>query len=156
RSVIVQYPGDAGSYVQMTRSVTDSVGGAAHVATFDAATGALLHRRDVTPVLAAQHFIVGLHLVQFRHWTLRWLYFGLGLVGCVMIVTGYLFWLESRRKKHAHLGLRGVRVVESLTIGSVTGIIIATLSFFVVNRLLPHDATFSGYSRAALEIWTFY
>ena len=38
----------------------------------------------------------------------------------------------------------------------MTGIIIATLSFFVVNRLLPLGATFAGYDRAALEIWTFY
>ncbi len=30
-----------------------------------------------------QRFIAGLHLIQFRHWTLRWIYFGLGLAGCV-------------------------------------------------------------------------
>ena len=35
---------------------------------------------------------------------------------------GYLFWLESRRQKHAKLGLSGVPIVEGLTIGSVTGI----------------------------------
>jgi len=31
-------------------------------------------------------------------------------------------WLESRRKKHAQLGLKGVRFVEGLTVGSVTGV----------------------------------
>jgi hypothetical protein len=103
-----------------------------------------------------QRFISGLHFIQFQHWTLRWLYFGLGLTGCTLITTGYLFWLESRRKKHVRLGLLGVPVVEGLTIGSVTGILIATLSFFVVNRLLPLGVTFAGYDRAALEIWTFY
>lgn len=56
--------------------------------------------------------------MRFRHWGLRWLYFGLGLVGCMTNATGYLFWLESRRKKHARLALGGVRVVESLTGGA--------------------------------------
>lgn len=40
--------------------------------------------------------------------------------------------------------------------GSVTGIVIATLASFVVNGLLPLGATFAGYDRAVLEIWTFY
>ena len=80
----------------------------------------------------------------------------LGLAGCVLIATGFLFWLESRRKKHAQLGLRGVRIVEGLTIGSVAGILIATLAFFVVNRLLPLGSSFVGQDRATLEIWTFY
>jgi hypothetical protein len=106
-------------------------------------------------VLGVQQFISGLHLLQFRHWILRWVYFGLGLTGCVLIATGYLFWLDSRRRKHAQLGLRGVRVVEGLTLGSVTGILIATLAFFAVNRLLPLGASLPGQDRAALEIWTF-
>jgi hypothetical protein len=97
-----------------------------------------------------------LHLVQFRHWTLRWLYFGLGLAGCVVIATGYLFWLEARRQRHAQYGLGGVRVVEGMVVGSVTGIVIATFAFFVVNRLLPPATTVLGQSRAALEVWTFY
>ncbi|TAJ39589.1 MAG: hypothetical protein EPO67_00805 [Reyranella sp.] len=41
------------------------------------------------------------------------------------------------------LGLKGVRIVEALTVGSVTGIVATTLSFFVVNRLLPPGATFA-------------
>jgi len=80
----------------------------------------------------------------------------LGLSGCVMIATGYIYWLESRRKRHAKLGLPGVRIVEGLTIGSVTGIVIATLAFFIANRLLPLGASFAGYERAALEVWAFY
>ena len=46
--------------------------------------------------------------------------------------------------------------MEGLTIGSVGGILVATLAFFVVNRLLPSGAAFLGHGRAALEIWTFY
>lgn len=152
----IWHPGDANSYVEVRRSFEDSVTMATNVAYFDAATGALLQSSTTAPVMTAQRFISGLHFIQFRHWTLRWLYFVLGLAGCVLIATGYLFWLESRRKKHERLGLGSVRVVEGLTIGSVTGIIIATLAFFVVNRLLPLGFTFARYDRAALEIWSFY
>jgi uncharacterized iron-regulated membrane protein len=154
--VIVWHPGDAAGYVQMRRSNDDVVSFPPGEIFFDSATGKLLTHRAPLPVASAQHFIAGLHLIHFRHWTLRWLYFALGLSGCVLIATGYLFWLERRRKRHAELGLAGVPIVEGLAIGSVSGIVIATLSFFAVNRLLPSDTTFAGYDRAALEIWTFY
>lgn len=154
--VIVWHPGDAAGYVQIRRSNDDAVAFPAGEIFFDSATGKLLPRREPLPVASAQHFVAGLHLIHFRHWTLRWLYFVLGLSGCVLIATGHLFWLESRRKRHAQLGLSGARIVEGLTVGSVSGIMIATLSFFVANRLLPPGATFAGYDRAALEIWTFY
>ena len=157
RYLFVRHPGDAAAVVQVARRDMDRVSGSHEIIYFDAATGALLHQR-ITPqrMLAAQRFISGLHLIQFRHWTLRWAYFGLGLVGCVVIATGYLFWLESRKKRDGRLGARSVRFVAGLTVGSVNGIIIATLAFFVVNRLLPLGATFLGEDRAALEIWTFY
>ncbi len=157
RYVIVRNPGDAKAVVEIARLDPGSVSSTYDVAFFDGPTGILIgHRTGTPPVLSVERFLSGLHLIQFRHWTLRWLYFWLGVAGCVMIATGYLFWLESRRQRHARLGLRGVRVVEGLAVGSVTGIVIATLAFFVVNRLLPPGATVLGQSRAALEVWTFY
>jgi len=157
RYVVVRNPGDARAVVQFGSVDEGSVSSNSDTAYFDGPTGALIDSRIGTPpVMSAQRFISGFHLIQFRHWGLRWIYFGLGLVGCVLIATGYLFWLESRRRKHAQLGLRGVRIVEGLTIGSVTGILIATSAFFVVNRLLPLGTSFLGQERAALEVWTFY
>jgi uncharacterized iron-regulated membrane protein len=154
--VIVWHPGDAAGYVQMRRSNDDVVAFPPGEIFFDSATGKPLPQREPLPVASVQHFIAGLHLIHFRHWTLRWLYFALGLSGCVLIATGYLFWLESRLKRHEQLGFSGVRIVDGLTVGSVSGIMIATLSFFVVNRLLPRGMTFADCDRAALEIWTFY
>ena len=145
------------SFVQIGRSIANHITTVSDAIFFDGATGEVLHQRaGASAVTSIQRFIAGLHFVQFRHWSLRWIYFLLGLVGCVLIATGFLFWLESRRKKHAQLGLHGVRIVDGLTIGSVTGILIATLAFFVVNRLLPLGATVMGYDRASLEIWAFY
>jgi uncharacterized iron-regulated membrane protein len=153
----IRHPGDAAAYVTINRSSETEVTQVLDTVWFDAATGAVLHQRTQSrPVMAAQRFIFGMHLIQFQNWTLRWIYFVLGLSGCALIATGYLFWLESRRKKHMQLGLSGVRLVEGLAVGSTTGIIIATLTFFVTNRLLSPGAVFLGQERAALEVWAFY
>jgi uncharacterized iron-regulated membrane protein len=155
-SVRVWHPGDANAHVEVRRSHARDITMHLDQVTFDGTSGAVLARFEGAPVMKAQRFISGLHFVQFDHWALRWLYFVAGLSGCVLIATGFLFWLESRRAQHARKGLRGVRVVEALTIGSVTGILIATLAFFIANRLLPLDAVFAGQERAALEMWVFY
>lgn len=148
--------GDANAYMEVRRAFEAEVPLNRDLAIFDVATGSLLYDFTTGPVHDVQLFISGLHFIQFRHWTLRWVYFALGMTGCAMIATGFLFWIESRRKRHAQLGLKGVPIVHGLTVGSVSGIIIATLCFFVVNRLLPLGASFLGYERYALEIWTFY
>jgi uncharacterized iron-regulated membrane protein len=150
------HPGDANARLEVRRAYDDNVTMNIDAAYFDAATGQLIRSESARPVLNAQRFISGLHFIQFRHWTLRWLYFVLGLAGCALIATGYLFWLESRRRRHAQLGLKGVDIVGGLVVGSVTGIVVATLAFFVANRLLPDGATFAGQDRAALEIWVFH
>jgi len=152
----IVHPGDTNAYVRMQRSHVRSVAYPMDAIYFDAATGEVLRSHETGPVVSTQRFLSGLHFILFDHWPLRWLYFMLGLSGCVLIATGYIYWLETRRKRHAKLGLPGVRIVEGLTIGSVTGIVIATLAFFIANRLLPLGASFAGYERAALEVWAFY
>ena len=154
--VRVWHPGDANSYVELRRSYARDMTMNMDQLYFDAGSGALLHRFEAAPVMTAQRLISGLHFIQFEHWTLRWLYFLAGLSGCVLIATGFLFWLEARRAQHAKKGLAGVRLVEGLTIGSVTGIIIATLAFLIANRLLPLHAALAGVDRAGLEVWAFY
>lgn len=154
--VRVWHPGDANSYVELRRSFTHDITMNLDQIYFDASTGAVLHRFEAAPVMTVQRFISGLHFIQFEHWTLRWLYFLAGLAGCVMIATGFVLWFEARRASHAKRGLAGVRVVEALTVASVSGIILATLAFFIANRLLPLGAAFAGWERAELEAWAFY
>lgn len=154
--VRVWHPGDANSYVELRRSYARDITMNMDQIYFDAASGKVLHRFEAAPVMTLQRFISGLHFIQFEHWALRWLYFLAGLSGCVMIATGFIFWLEARRAQHAKKGLAGVRLVEGLTIGSVTGIMSATLSFFIANRLLPLSISFAGVERAELEMWAFY
>jgi uncharacterized iron-regulated membrane protein len=154
--VRVWHPGDANSYVEIRRGIEDRVTMSVTLAYFDAGTGQLIQRFEGAPLVTAQRFITGLHFIQFDHWTLRWLYFVAGLSGCLMIATGFMFWLESRRASHARKGLTGVRMVEALTTFSVTGTLLATLAFFIANRLLPANASLAGFDRAALEMGAFY
>ena len=154
--VRVWHPGDANSYVEFRRSYADRVTMVLDNVYLDAATGTVLASRGTSPVLGVQRFISGMHFVQFRHWTLRWLYFAAGLAGCVLIATGFLFWLEARRAQHARKGLHGVRVVEALAVASVPGILAATCVFFCANRLLPGGASALGTDRAGLEMVAFY
>jgi uncharacterized iron-regulated membrane protein len=154
--VRIWHPGDANSYVELRRSYKDMVTMNIDQMYFDTATGAVLHRFEAAPVMTVQRFISGLHFIQFKHWTLRWLYFAAGLAGCILIATGFLFWLESRRASHAKKGLSGVRIVEALAVCSVPGLMVATCVFFVANRLLPLDAAWAGWDRSELEVWAFY
>ncbi|KIU44674.1 MULTISPECIES: PepSY-associated TM helix domain-containing protein [Bradyrhizobium] len=152
-SLTVFNPGDAAAYVQLNVSNADRITSAASTAFFDGATGRLLFQRsELAPVMTSFRFLFGLHVIQFQNWALRWIYFVLGVAGCVLILTGFLFWLESRRKRHVSLGLHGVRVVEALAVGGTSGIIAATLAFFVANRALPANLA----DKAALEVWVFY
>jgi uncharacterized iron-regulated membrane protein len=151
----IYHLGDQNAYVRMWRSSETTVGKSFDSLTFDGATGSLLSRHDAPPVMRVQRFISGFHFIQFRHWTLRWLYFILGLSGCVLIATGFLFWLDSRRKRH-EMGHSGFRIVHALTVGSVSGMIIATLAFLLANRVLPAGVSLSGVHRASLEVGTFY
>jgi len=154
--VRVFHHGDANAYVEVRPSIEAEVAMRSDPFFFDAATGGVLYRTSIRPTTQIQQFLTGLHFVQFRHWTLRWVYFGLGLLGCLLIATGLLFWLESRRKAHAAAGLSGVRIVEGLAAGGTAGLIAATLAFFVANRLLPPGASFLGGARYELEIWIFF
>ena len=50
----------------------------------------------------------------------------------------------------------GVRIVEAIAVGSTAGIIADSVSFMVINRILPLGVSFLGIERYALEIWVFY
>jgi uncharacterized iron-regulated membrane protein len=148
--------GDANAVVEVRPSIEREVMMRGDPMYFDAATGSVLHRSRLSAMTDVQQFFTGLHFIQFRHWTLRWIYFALGLLGCLLIATGFLFWLESRRKAHAAAGLPGVRIAEGFAVGGTAGMVTATLAFLIANRLLPTGATFLGGQRYELEIWAFF
>ncbi|WBS00192.1 PepSY-associated TM helix domain-containing protein [Pseudoduganella sp. SL102] len=153
----VQFPGDANGYVSIYRSGTDRIALTGEGIHFKASTGELL-REDPPPTLVARvnEFLTGLHLQHFRHWLLRWLYVLGGLAGCACIATGFLFFVEKRKRQHARQGSAGARVVDALAVTTVTGMLIAALGMLVANRLLP-DAMPAGWPwRGAMEKYAFW
>ncbi len=122
---------------------------------FDGATGAVLTNFEASPLRKTRTWLEGFHQVRFDHWPIRWLYLVAGLSGCVLIGTGFLFWAASRRRKEAAQPFK-VRLVDTIAVGSITGLVLATGAFLVVNRVLPLDAAALGIERAGLEVRCFF
>lgn len=141
----VQHVGDANAYVSIYRAGTDRVALTGEGMHFKGTTGALL-REDPprTAVDSVTEFLTGLHLQHFRHWLLRWLYVLGGLLGCVCIATGFIFFVEKRKKQHAKAGGQGSRVVDALAVTTVTGMLVATTAILIANRLLPAELVGKG------------
>lgn len=141
----IHHFGDANSYVSIYRAGSDRVALVGEGIHFKASTGDVL-REDPprTVVSEIDQFLTGLHLQHFEHWLLRWFYVFGGLMGSVCIATGFIFFVEKRKRKHAQTGSQGSRIVDSLAVTTVTGIVIAALVMLVANRILPSDMVAKG------------
>ncbi|WP_305072636.1 PepSY-associated TM helix domain-containing protein [Propionivibrio sp.] len=137
--------GDANGYVSIYRAGSDRVALVGEGMHFKASTGELLHEDPPrTAVAETNEFLTGLHLQHFEHWLLRWLYVLGGLLGCVCIATGFLFFVGKRKQQHARAGDPGSRWVDALAVTAVTGMVIAAVGMLVANRLLPADLAGKG------------
>jgi len=138
-SVAIIHYGDADAYVSIARDNVDRVA-TSETLHFTGSTGALAYEDPpASGIRTTEGFLYGLHFQQFRHWTLRWLLFAGGLAGCACIASGFLFFVEKRKKKHAAIGVPGARITEALAVASVTGMLVATGAMLLANRLLPVD-----------------
>ena len=143
--LVVHHVGDANSYVSIYRAGSDRVALVGEGIHFKASTGeVLLEDPPRSPVAEINEFLTGLHLQHFEHWFLRWLYVLGGLLGCVCLATGFIFFVEKRKSAHAKAGGQGSRVVDALAVTTVTGMVIAAVGMLVVNRLLPADMAGKG------------
>lgn len=141
----VHHVGDANSYVSIYRAGSDRVALVGEGMHFKASTGALLHEDPPrSAALSINEFLTGLHLQHFEHWLLRWLYVLGGLLGCVCIATGFIFFVEKRKRKHAATGGQGARIVDALAVTTVTGMVMAATGMLVANRLFPSDMIGKG------------
>jgi uncharacterized iron-regulated membrane protein len=141
----IHHFGDANAYVSIFRAGSDRVALVGEGIHFKASTGEVLHEDPPRSVVSEiNQFLTGLHLQHFEHWLLRWLYVLGGLLGCVCIATGFIFFVEKRKKQHARTGTQGGRIVDALAVTTVTGMVIAALSMLIANRLVPADAVGAG------------
>lgn len=143
--LFIEHLGDANGYVSLYRAGSDQVALVGQAIHFKASTGEVL-REEPPPsaVGGINEFLTGLHLQHFEHWLLRWLYVLGGLLGCVCIATGFIFFVEKRKRKHAESGSQGSRIVDALAVTTVTGMVIATVGMLVVNRVLPSHLVGKG------------
>lgn len=96
----------------------------------------------------------GLHMGQFATPLERWLYFVFGLAGSGMIATGLVLWLGKRQLKHAREPRPpvGLRVVATLNLAGIAGLITAVAAYFCANRLLPLELA----ERSGWEVRVFF
>ncbi|MFM2404644.1 MAG: hypothetical protein RL223_2524 [Pseudomonadota bacterium] len=143
--LMVRHVGDANAIVSLYRAGSDRIALVGQAIHFKGSTGEVLHEEPEPPAVSGLHeFFVGLHLQHFEHWLLRWLYVAGGLLGCVCLATGFLFFVEKRKQQHARQGRIGARVVDALGVASVTGMVLAAVGMLVANRALPADLVGKG------------
>lgn len=120
---------------------------------YDANDGKLLHETGAFgPGYKTYTFLGGMHMAQWGGSALRWLYFVMGLAGCVMIASGMQVWVNKRAKKIAEAGrLSGYGLVQALNLGVVGGLPLASAAMVIANRLIPADAV----ARSSAEIAVF-
>lgn len=152
----IDHIGDAQGYMAVRGNAPRRMASDVDEIVFDLSTGGILRDSIPTMTRTVQKWLEGFHLVRFDHWVIRWFYFIGGLAGCLMIATGFVFWSNSRRKRDAHTQPFSLRFVEALTVASVSGVILATCVYFVVNRLIPDDVSPGGVPRFVIEVLTFF
>lgn len=138
--LFVNHVGSDNSTVSIYRAGTDRIALTGQGIHFDGPSGTVLHEEPpVNAVAGINEFITGLHLQHFRHWLLRVLYFVGGIAGCVCIATGFVFFVEKRKRQHAKQRIAGARWVDAFAVTTVTGMVVATLAILIANRWLPES-----------------
>ena len=84
--------------------------------------------------------IASLHFGDFAGYSLRILFFVLGIGTCYIILTGNLMWLQKRANLRSEKQNKfGLRLVKAMTTGGFIGTIFASAVGFICARLLPID-----------------
>jgi len=148
----VKHPGDRQAIVNVTRRADDRLALTSDRVTFDGASGDMLQVwTGDQPAYVTYSVLLGLHYLWFKHPTIRWLYFFMGLSASAMIATGLMLWVIKRRDNHI-ASSRSYRIVEALNVAVVAGLFVAVAVFFWSNRLMPVELT----ERALWEMRAFF
>ncbi|MCC4603203.1 PepSY-associated TM helix domain-containing protein [Xanthomonas campestris] len=153
-NVAVSLPNDAHAAVGVSQ-VAARLSNDAPSILYDGISGQRLQRSGAPGGASeTRGVMVGLHIAHFAGPWLRALFFGSGLLGCLMVASGVVMWAVKERPRHLKAGRigAGLRLVDALNIGTVAGLPIAFASFFWANRLLP--VALDG--RAAMEAHVFF
>lgn len=149
----VHHPDDASATISFGGDHSRAVAWNLRQVFYDATDGRFLHQTGAPGGgYASYSYLGGMHMAQFGGAALRWLYFLMGVAGCVMIASGMQVWVNKRARRVAAAGvLSGYGLVRGLNVGVVAGMPLACVSMLLANRLLPADLG----DRAAAEIAVF-
>ena len=151
RNLQIVNPRDKNAVVQVLRRPDDRVSYSTMTIAFDGQTGEVLNQQTTPPVAGVQRFFSGLHMIPLSHWGIRWLYFLMGLSGCVLIASGLLLWVDKREVRQVKEGRRSYRVMHGLACAGTMGVVLATMAMLVANRILP-----TMENRPAMEAWLYF
>ena len=131
--VLVKNPRDQQAVITFIRNIDDRIAAVGDRMDFNGATGELLgvHTQWNSYVYTVRS-LAGLHVARFGGYVVSWLYFVAGLMGCVMIAAGLVFFTVKRRSRYAKSSVAAqylYRAVEALNTAAVTGIVIACIAY---------------------------
>lgn len=152
--VTVEHPYDSTATLLFSASNGTAVRDQQPRLLFNAQTAQLIAQSPVELSASETFFdsMTALHTGRLAQPLLRWLYFFCGVAGCVMIASGCMMWAKRIRERLKQPASFGLRLVETLNLGTVLGLPLATAGYFYANRLLPLDLP----GRAQWEIHTFF
>lgn len=83
-----------------------------------------------------------LHFGNYGGATVRWVYFGLGIAGALIFLTGNILWIESRRKRQrGNVSVQQTRSslnIARITVGVSLGTLIGISAAMLAAKWLPH------------------
>lgn len=154
--VLVKNPGDQQAVITFIRNIDDRIAAVGDRMAFNGVTGELIGvHTQWNPYVYTVRSLAGLHVARFGGYGVSWLYFVAGLIGCIMIAAGLVFFTVKRRSRYAKSSKMAqcfYRAIEALNTAAVTGVMIACASYLWGNRLL----SFSMRERVEAEITVFF
>ncbi|ASL28697.1 peptidase [Azotobacter chroococcum] len=142
-SLRVRHPGRANARVEASPLLGSRIAlTKGDAAVFDGVSGKLLQApAETRPSALTQRVMAGLHFAQFGGYPMRWLYFLCSAVSCAMIASGLVLFVIRQRLKvaEANAGQGFLRLVETLNVGTVAGLMLGCVAMLWAARLLPAD-----------------
>jgi len=134
-----QQYGDENAVVDVAGSVPGTVAHHAHVVV--RADNAELLTTSLPGSRSLNHFVLSpvysLHFGDYGGLFLRLLYFVLGLLGCLLFVSGNIMWSERRTDRQGPS--RAAAIMLRLTLGVTFGVMAGIAISFMANKLAMHS-----------------
>lgn len=149
--ITVEQPQFKNSRMIVERTKSTTVSNRAQRLVFETYTGKLATGyADESIPAQIRRILYGLHQANYAPAMMRWLLFGLGVLGSALIASGQIMWVRQR-KLRAKEPQTSHTFVERGNVAVIMGLVLSSLSFFIASKLLPGSLA----DRADWEIRTF-